>query len=849
MHVTLAFLTISAALGFQDPPRTVEGVAVFSGTDRPAARMTLHVFDQRDPACKVVTDDQGRFQAKVPVGQEGAREDGRREERCWAEAEGPGRWTVEPINTSLMRQPRNSIQDYVDQALARPVKSATWERGRLRVEITEPGEVAILVRGPDGSPVTDQPVQVTPNWPPGEMLGPTSARFQGRTDAEGRFRIRWFPSIRQFRVAVPELGFASTQSIDIKAGATATGETRPLARFGSISGTTTVKLANAEIGMRQGFEELDPVAIDKTGRFEVRDVPPGHYTVRVREPNGSKIRSDQVNVWVAPGGRVEGLVINELPPLSPEAAESSRKSEARTMARLNGKEGEEVWVEGTVRDTAGKPLPKAEVIVRTAYHGGMRMYEDVRSTTTDAAGHYSISGPIRGFVETLVVVALVKGHPPAVGNAPARSGDHDKASKLDLTIASVGGSATISVFNDGKPELFCNVRLEGEGSANFLAGFGWAYGTQGPAKSALEAIAWPSANTDRNGVATFDNLIPGVYTVHATNGPDQPRGQRRGIRENGEASGEAHGLRVVAGRDGKISLAIASVNHTVKFQVFRPNGQPVTDQTVGFSFGLGGTTSSGSMLKLDGQGVDDFTFSSAGLWTVVVRFRDTPVNSFPIAEPCYEARALVPVSIGAPITEPIKMVGAQLEIGSLRVRLLDDEGKPGRGAVVFPSQIRRESPAASVDSRGEILFENVGNGEQWVSGSIEGPAPPSWSVSRRPRRQGRHPPGSRDSRRAESPARRLHPGQVHSRPWASRGGVQRPPVLRPPDPPAFLAARRRDRRISGWPVCRRPANLAFLATHSRRAPTKLRQSGGRGRRGRGGSCGSEARRARAPEFA
>ena len=69
-------------------------MTTIAGTDRPAARVKLHVFNQIDPAFLVTTDEQGRFRAPVPPDYrlgEGPHE----VDRCWAEAEGAGRWTLE----------------------------------------------------------------------------------------------------------------------------------------------------------------------------------------------------------------------------------------------------------------------------------------------------------------------------------------------------------------------------------------------------------------------------------------------------------------------------------------------------------------------------------------------------------------------------------------------------------------------------------------------------------------------------------------------------------------------------------------------------------------------------------
>ncbi|SIO61110.1 Carboxypeptidase regulatory-like domain-containing protein [Singulisphaera sp. GP187] len=703
MLVTFALLLAIPAVAVDEPLGTIEGVARFAGTDRPAAGLTLHVIEQTDPRFAVVVDGQGRFRSPAPSGWSVPQPDGVATP-CWAVAEPAGRWQVEPIDSPPFPLPPEPLRQSVAQGLARHVK-ASWKKGILRVECPEPGEVDVLVRGPDGKPLPDRPVRVVPDAAAFQSFGPANARFAGRTDAAGRFRMRWFEGTRQLWVTVPGEGSGSSPMFEVAAGKTVTVETSPLARFGSIAGRLAPKLAGPGVNVVLDPKTQKPTPCDEDGRFEVREIPPGRYVLRLTKGNEG-VRAGQVTVWVAPGGKVEGLVVDEIPPPTPEEVEQQKK----LLQHLNGRRGkndkDELWVEGTVRDTSGRPLAGADVFVRTAFHGGMRMYEDVRQASTDARGHYAISGPVHGFVEGLVVVAKAKGRPPAVANAEARSTRNDRPSKLDLTLADSGGSASVTVLKDDKPLSGANVRLEAEGGANIHFGFGWASGTEGPALAALDAILGPTAATDRDGVAHFGDLLPGLYAAYA--------------------HAEAHGVAVSPGREAKVTLATAPVEHVARFLVVRPDGRPVTDQDVSLQFGRGGQTNWSSSMKLNGEGAGERSFESAGLWTVVVRFRDAPINSFPIHEAPYdEAEALVPVSPTLGAVEPIRLVGVRRErqTGSLLVRLLDVDGRPARGVVGFDGSI------SSTDERGEIRFKGLPGRKLFVAGHLNGPTPPPWSTA------------------------------------------------------------------------------------------------------------------------
>lgn len=705
MLVTIALLLMGPIFVTQDPPRMIDGIAKFAGTDRPAAGVTLQIIEETDPKYAVVVDSQGRFHSPSPPSWPVPQPDGVAPP-CTAVAEPEGRWHIEPIDSPPFHLAPAQLRQSVAKGLSRYAK-ATWQKGVLLVECPEPGEVDVLVRGRDGKPLADRPVQVVPDAAAFRSFGPASARFTGRTDAAGRFKMRWFEGLRQLRVTVPGEGSCSTPTFDVAAGKTTTVETLPMARLGSIAGRLAPKLAGPGVNV-----VLDPGSqqpCDADGRFEIRDLPPGRYLLRLTKGNQS-VRAGQVTVWLAPGGRVEGLLIDEIPPLTPEEAEQQKKF----LEQLNGRRGpndkDELWVEGTVRDTSGRALAGVDVFVRTAFHGGIRMYEDVRQTATDAQGHYAISGPVHGFVEGLVVIAKAKGRPPAVANAEARSTQRDRPSKLDLTLADAGGSASVTVIKDGRPLAGANVRLEAEGGANIHFGFGWARGTSGPAQAALNALLAPTAVTDRDGIAHFAELLPGLYTARL--------------------NGQAHGLAVSQGREAKGTLVSALVKHDARFLVVRPDGRPVTGQDVSLQFGLGGQTNWSTSMKLDENGVGEHSFDLAGLWTVVVRFRDAPVNSFPIHETPYdEAEAQVPISPAIGAVEPIRLVGVRRErqAGSLLVRLLDVDGRPARGAVEFAGSI------GSTDERGEIRFGGLSGepsgSKPFASGHVEGPTPPPWSMA------------------------------------------------------------------------------------------------------------------------
>ncbi|WP_422928193.1 MSCRAMM family protein [Singulisphaera sp. PoT] len=696
MFVAFALLVGCSALAADDPPRVVEGQARFGGSDRPAAGLTLQVFHREDPARSVVVGADGRFLVSAPNGWVAPQPDGNKTP-CWAIAEPPGRWQAEPIGVQMSQISPERFRSSIMDGMGAPI-NGTWRGGVLHLDCPEPGEVDVLVRDSRGEPLAESDIRVIPD---SEVFKNSQfvrrIRFNGRTDKAGRFRMRWFEGTRQFQVEVPGVGVGSTPPIEVNGGKPTSVEALRLARFGSIAGRVASKLVAPGLNVALGVGETwQAVPCDEQGRFNFDEVPPGHYHLSLYQGNQS-VRAGQVDVRVAPGGKVEGVVIDEVPPPAPGEVEREKKQkELNSQFYKPGKDA--LWVEGTIRDTSGRPVPGVDVFLWIAY-GVIRMEWEIRQATTDASGHYAISGPIHSSADGLALVAKAKGRPPVLATTSIRSKVNERSSKLDLILPDLGTGASVSVtvLKDGKPLSGTHVYLRDKIVT---------YQRIGITFRGFDYALHPSVVTDPNGVAHFTDLPPGLYTAHT--------------------GGTFQDVAVSPAREAKVTMSVGRARNQMRFQVVRPDGRPGADEPIYFQFDSVGQGPRSRTLEVDGNGFGEFSFESAGLYTISARFYDASRNPRTILEaPYYEAEVRAPVSSALGSIEPIRLVGARRKkrTGTLLVRMLDVDGRPARGVVRF------DGMKGSTDERGEVRFESPHERKSFVGGFLDGPDPPTWPTT------------------------------------------------------------------------------------------------------------------------
>ena len=366
MLATIALLLVGPVHVAQGPPRMIDGIAKFAGTDRPAARVTLHPFVLDDPDYTVLTDDEGRFRCPEPTQISLPRNDGRPGPPCWAEAEGSGRWRWEPIAFPPHGPPSPNLRK---GALVNSSRSPSTWNGEGPAPTPACGWHA---RRPARSTSWCEAPTVL-RWSTGRCrssrTGAFGLRFLGRTGATADSISDSSRVFRQLQVVVPGEGFSSIGTLEVAEGTPARAETPPLIRFGSIEGRVT--LTPGKPGLEVVLEDqAGPRATcDERGRFELLDVRPGQHRLGVMRGLQS-IAADQTLVWVAPGGKVDGVEIGPRPPIQDRGPQQMGQQRTASGDGVGGKPADIVWLEGTIRDGAGRGLAGARVFARSSYDGG-----------------------------------------------------------------------------------------------------------------------------------------------------------------------------------------------------------------------------------------------------------------------------------------------------------------------------------------------------------------------------------------------------------------------------------------------------------------------------------------------
>jgi hypothetical protein len=589
-----------------------------------------------------------------------------------------------------------------------------------------PGEVEIVVRDPDGKPVANRMARVI-EVGPSPFRGPDAAEPRRiQTDAEGRARVTAEVGLRRLNIRVAGVGFGGTGLFEVREGQVARPELPRLARFARVEGKVDPALfkpgLKVEVGHstfpRPGPDEVS-VPCDAEGRFVFEEVIPGELHLGLYQDQ-RRIAVERISRPIEPGQTRRDVVL--APPRPPDPAREREDKE--TLDRLNWTKGKEeiTWVEGTVRDTRGTPLQDVEVMVKGVYYGGLRNYSDLRTTHTDARGHYQIRGPHSNFQDSLTVVVRIPGRAPVLAYARAPGWD-DKGPRgpLDLTVPDHGGALAVRVLKDGKGAANVPVALLEQGFVERL----WS--REGGNQQALHTLFNPIERTDKEGVARFTDLYPCQYQLRASE-DESGLGRFQIPGTVGIARAVVPAVAIAAGEELSMTVTLHQEPGSVTLQALRPDGTPPGHRDITFSFGLRETGMMATM-NFDANGVGTHRFTDSGLWAVGLQFRETKSAGLPTNwEPFYQGSTLLPISPGYPLEAPVKLTCEPHLPGSIRARLVGLDGKPARGTILLISPPGADQGAidraASTGEDGVADFKDLTSGSYRIRGSMEAYSPP-----------------------------------------------------------------------------------------------------------------------------
>lgn len=141
-----------------------------------------------------------------------------------------------------------------------------WGKNVLVVRVPSSGVLSVLLVGAGGEPLAERAVELY--LPETFNRGPGPIRLSGRTDATGRFHLRWLAGQVEFAVVVPGQGFGGTGLVEVSPGKTTELTLPPLCPFGSAVGRVDLSLGPGQLEVRGNTSDFitSPAKCDEQGR-------------------------------------------------------------------------------------------------------------------------------------------------------------------------------------------------------------------------------------------------------------------------------------------------------------------------------------------------------------------------------------------------------------------------------------------------------------------------------------------------------------------------------------------------------------------------------------------------------
>jgi hypothetical protein len=607
-------------------------------------------------------------------------------------------------------------------------------------EPKQTGQVELIILASDGRPAAEAEVEVAQSGLgiPGQPPPPQVAH----TNSAGLITFTCPTGVETFHVAAKGLGYGFTGLTEISAGQKVRAFLPPLAPWATLRGQIPpARLTpQTEILVRPRFGPGDDCKTkpDAKGRFDLQ-LPAGTWWVAATtgRQHTAHIPGE---VTVFPG---QTLTLPEMQ-TDPVALPEESASEPKKQHSWKETHPDMVWVSGTIRDAAGHPLPDASVCAVAVYDSGLRMGEMVHATTTDSAGHYSITGTgnLSAFAASLVAYAPGRCPtwtwlPPrsdwehAPWNEPKPAKDQAPAPTIDLVLTDQGGTLEVETFRDGRPMPDAVVTLH-------LAGVNlrdiWARGGGNVSeRQAVEQAVSPTGTSDAAGLVRFERLIPGLYQVTAAPAGQRSTGFGPPFPQEPSISGAAEGIPVRLGALTRHRLALGPHPANIPVRVLRTDGQPLVLEPTGapprnnvpFSYShVGSAVGWNTWFGLDADGRGSFGPPGCGLCQLVFKYCDGSIKRMAVGElPYYQASGFVAASPRLNTSFAVEFTAAPVVPAKVTVKLLDADGRPLRGTVEIGGLPGQPVMVGSAGPDGAVRFEGLRTEQYKVYGFVPDLAP------------------------------------------------------------------------------------------------------------------------------